>query len=188
MLKPRSSKIVQESTEDIFFQRPITWVPLLFTSVVVFGGLSADFLNLTWANALVNLAVDTLPSVEKWAERSYFPEITKLIFSLAWFFSLFYAVLISRWGPYRQKFLSSLVAKRRHLAILPVATMIGFGMFFLMVTFPEEPNCTRKCIYESPFIQVLYSTAGSMFLGYGLAMLYWWISNFSRIHFDRPLR
>ncbi|MDE2034529.1 MAG: hypothetical protein KGI95_15820, partial [Pseudomonas sp.] len=92
MLKPPGSKIVESPTKDRFFQRLIFWVPLAFTSVLVFGGLSEGFLNLRWANALVGGLAEALPSIEKWAQRSYFPPVTKLIFSLAWLFSVFYGV------------------------------------------------------------------------------------------------
>jgi hypothetical protein len=187
MDKPPGSSLVQVPTDDQFLWRPIAWIPLLFTSIVVFGGWSADFLKLTWANALVSGLAQTLPSIETWAEKSFFSEVTRLIFALAWLFSVYYAVLIACWVPYRTLFLRSLVNRRRHLAILPVVVMGGFGVFFLTVTFPEEPHCTRNCVYESAVIQVLYSSVGSFLTGYGLAMLYWWLSNFSRIHFDRPL-
>ncbi|ROM55966.1 hypothetical protein BK649_03135 [Pseudomonas canadensis] len=188
MLEPRSSNIVEIPTEDGFWRRPIAWVPLLFISIVVYGGFSEDFLNLAWAGISVNSAADILPSIETWARKSFFPEITRLIFVWAWLSIAFYAALIAGWAPYREMFLKSLVGRRRHLAVLPVVTMMGIGVFLLTVTFPEEPNCTRKCIYEAPWIQVLYSSGGAFLTGYGLAMLYWWITHFSTIHFARATR
>jgi hypothetical protein len=182
MLEPSGSKIVQVPTEDRFWWRPVVWGPVLFISVVIFGGFSDGVLSLAWVSTLVNVAASTLPSVETWSQKSFFPEATRLIFVWAWLSAAFYAVLIASWAPYRKMFLSSLVKRRRHLAVLPVVTMIGFGVLVLTVTFPEEPNCTRRCIYEFTWIQVLYSSVGSFFAGYGLAMLYWWITNFSSIH------
>jgi hypothetical protein len=54
---------------------------------------------------------------------------------------------------------------------------------FLNVTLPAEPNCTRKCIYDSMFIQVIYSSGGSMLLGYGIALIYWCLANSARFYF-----
>jgi len=187
MLKPRSSKIVQEVDVELF-QLPIFWVPFVFTSIVVFGGYSESLLSLTWVDALVRAAADTLPSLERFAAKSRFPDVTRLIFTMAWLFSLFYALLIARWTPYRdQFFLGPVVSKRPHLTGLVVALMIGGGVAFLTLIIPEESTCTRKCFYKSPAFQVFYTGAGSYLLGHGLAMLYWWLSNFTRIHFSKRL-
>jgi hypothetical protein len=61
--------------------------------------------------------------------------------------------------------------------------MICIGLFFLNMTLPAEPNCTRLCIYESKFIQVIHSNAISFLLGYGLALVNWCLANFSRVFF-----
>lgn len=130
---------------------------------------------------LVGIAGANISSITAWAEKSSSPEATLLIFVLAWLFSFYYALLVARWKPYRAMYLGSLTGWRHHLRALPGLGMTCIGLFFLSITFAVEPNCTRMCIYESTFIQVIYSTTGSMLLGYGFALIYWYLANLSSV-------
>ena len=183
MRNPSASKLVQEIARDAFFRRWIVWLPLLFTSVIIFGGYSEGVMGVQWVAGLAGIAEANISSINVWAGKSSFPEVTQLIFLLAWLFSFYYAFLVARWKPYREMYISSLIGWRRHLKALPGLVMICVGLFFLNVTFPAEPNCRQMCIYESEFIQVFYSTLGSMLLGYGFALIYWCLANFSRVYF-----
>ncbi|KWU49682.1 hypothetical protein AWV77_17215 [Pseudomonas palleroniana] len=185
MRNPSTSKLVQEIADDAFYRRWMVWLPLLFTSVIVFGGYSEDILGVQWIAEFAALAGANISSINVWAEKSSFPQATQLIFLLAWIFSFYYAFLIARWKPYRKMYVDSLTGWRRNLKALPGLVMICVGLFFFNVTFPAEPNCTKICIYESKLIQVIYSSGMSMLLGYGLALTYWCLANFSRAYFCR---
>ena len=183
MRNPSTSDLVQVIARDAFFRRWIVWLPLFFTSVIIFGGSSEDVMGIQWVAELAGIAEANISSINVWAGKSSFPEVTQLIFLLAWLFSFYYAFLVARWKPYREMYVRSLTGWRRHLKALPGLAMICIGLFFLNVTLPAEPNCTRKCFYESEFIQVIYSNGISFLLGYGFALIYWCLANFSRVFF-----
>lgn len=183
MRNPSTSKLVQEMARDAFYRRWIVWFPLLFTSVIAFGGYSEDVMGVQWVAELAGIAKANISSINVWAGKSSFPEVTQLIFLLAWLFSFYYAALVARWKPYREMYVGSLTGWRRHLRALPGLMMVCIGLFFFNVTLPAEPNCRRMCIYESEFIQVIYSNGISFILGYGFALTYWYLANFSRVHF-----
>lgn len=185
MHNPSTSKLVREIARDAFYQRWMVWLPLLFTSLIVFGGYSGDVMGVQWVAELATIAGATISSINVWAEKSSFPQATQLIFLLAWMFSFYYAFLIARWKPYQEMYVGSLTGWRRHLKAVPGVVMICAGLFLFTFTPPTEPNCTRMCIYESTFIQVIYSTGISIFLGYGFALTYWCLANLSSAYFGR---
>ncbi|MBV7490514.1 hypothetical protein D3C85_863340 [compost metagenome] len=182
MRNPSTSKLVQVMASDAFYRRWIVWLPLLITSVIVFGGYSKDVMGIQWVAGLAAIARANISSINVWARKSSFPEATQLIFLLAWLFSFYYAFLVARWKPYREMYVGSLTGRRRHLKALPGLMMICIGLFFLNVTVLEAPSCRRMCIYKSEFIQVFYSNGVSFLLGYGFALIYWYLANFSKIY------
>jgi len=48
MRNPSTSKLVQEISGDTFYRRWTVWLPLLFTSVTIFGGYSKEVMGLQW--------------------------------------------------------------------------------------------------------------------------------------------
>lgn len=108
MRNPSTSKLVQEIARDAFYRRWMVWLPLLFTSVIVFGGYSGDVMEVQWVAELATIAGATISSINVWAEKSSFPQATQLIFLLAWMFSFYYAFLVARWKPYQEMYVGSL--------------------------------------------------------------------------------
>jgi len=175
------SKIVQEASSDDFFKRFIFWIPLLLTFLVVFGGGVGVLIEMHWFVELSVLIGSGISSIDKWTSNSMYPDETRTVFIFAWVFSLYYAVVVVRWKPYREMYLKSLVGWRRRARALPGVAMLGFGLFFFNVPFPAEPGCSRLCIYESISLQIFYSSVASMITGYGFALLYWWLACFFKV-------
>lgn len=175
MRNSQTSKIVREVSGDAFFKRWVVWLPLILTFIFLVSGVAEAIMSLSWAPGLLDVVEKIIPSIVDWSSRSSTPNETSFVFLLAWCLSFYYAALIAMWRPYRESYVRSLVGWRRYVKGLPGLIMCGVGFFFLSVAFPYEPNCRRLCIYESQVIQIFYSTGGSMLLGYGFALIYWWV-------------
>ncbi len=176
MQNSQASKIVHEVSNDAFFKRWVVWLPLVMTFVLVVSGVAKAIMSLSWVAVAMVFVDSNIPSISSWSSRSSTPSDTSFIFLLAWCFSIYYATLIAKWKPYRESYIRSLVGWRRYVKALPGVIMCGLGLFFLNVFFPYEPDCHRLCVYDSQFIQIIYSAGGSMLLGYGFALIYWWVA------------
>ncbi|MDO7926318.1 hypothetical protein Q6A51_05965 [Pseudomonas sp. KFB-139] len=183
MYIPSDPKTIQAVAEDGFVRRWSFWLPLVIATLLVYLGpeestSSGGALRLfTW------LPVVIFPSIDVWASRSSFPESTRVLFSFFAYVSIYYAVLVAGWEKYKLTFIGERNFPKRHLKPLIVALYLLPPLLLFSVALPAEEKCLNLCIYESRALQIIYSFLLSFWLGFGLASLYWWVRNFSRIHF-----
>lgn len=184
MYIPSDPKIINGIIEDRFVRRLAFWMPLIIATFLTYlAPQEAGYLN-DATKLLSTLPVLIFPSIEVWADRSEFSDKTRIIFSLFAYASLYYGVLFARWDQYKQSFINDPSPLRRHLKpIIIVVLYLLPSLLLFNVALPIQENCMRMCIHESKAIQIIYAFLLSMWLGYGLATVYWSIRYFSRIHF-----
>lgn len=180
MYIPLSPKVIKGIAEDELVRRWSFWFPLLFISIVVVVVPVRIFSGMDTVKVLASAVELVFPSMQDWVSRSSFPETTRLIFSFFGYSAFYYAVLIIRCEKYKKAFIVSPV--KRHLKPFMVALSILSAWLFFNTALPVEEQCPRLCIHESRTMQVLYFLFISHWLGYCMAMLYWWVTNFSIIH------
>ncbi|QVE15470.1 MULTISPECIES: hypothetical protein [Pseudomonas] len=183
MYIPSNPKVIQAVAEDGFVRRWSFWLPLIIATLLVYlspeepTSLGDTLRLLTW------LPVAIFPSIDVWASRSLFPESTRVLFSFFAYASIYYAFLVAGWEKYKQTFIGEHDSPKRHLKPLVVMLYLLPPLLLFSVALPAEEKCLNLCIYESRTLQLIYTFLLSFWLGFGLASLYWWIRNFSRIHF-----
>ena len=185
MYNPLSPKMLQEIGEDDFVRQWSLWLPLAFISIIIVIVPVRFFSEMDTVKVLVSLVEFVFPSMQDWVSRSSFPETTRLIFSFFGYSAFYYAALIIRCEKYKKAFVGDISPVKRHLKPFVVALSILSAWLFFNTALPVEEKCLRLCIHESRAIQVLYGFLISLWLAYGMAMLYWWVSNFSKIHFGK---
>ncbi|MFC3943735.1 hypothetical protein CCU68_31990 [Pseudomonas gingeri NCPPB 3146 = LMG 5327] len=183
MYIPSDPKVIQAVAEDGFVRRWAFWLPLVIAALLVY--LSPDeYVSLSGALKLFTwLPVLVFPSIDVWASRSSFPENTRVLFSFFAYASIYYAVLVAGWDKYKLAFIGARNSPKRHLKPLIVALYLLPPLLLFSVALPAEEKCLNLCIHASRLLQLIYAFLLSFWLGFGLASLYWWIRNFSKIHF-----
>ena len=185
MYIPLSPKVIKGIVEDELVRRWSFWFPLLFISIVVVIIPVRFFSEMDAVWVLASAVEFVFPSMQDWVFRSSFPETTRLIFSFFGYSAFYYAVLIIRCEKYKKAFVGDVSPVKRHLKPIIVALSILSAWLFFNTALPVEEKCLRLCVHESRAIQVLYSFSISTWLGYCVAMLYWWVTNFSIIHLGK---
>lgn len=185
MYIPLSPKLYKGIAEDELVRRWSFWLPLVFISIVVVIVPVRFFSEMDTVKVLALPVEFVFPSMQDWVSRSSFPETTRLIFSFYGYSAFYYAVLIIRCEKYRKAFVGDISPVKRHLKPFVVILSILSAWLFFNTALPVEDKCLRLCVHESRRIQVLYGFTISIWLGYSMAMLYWWVNNFSIIHLGK---
>ncbi len=182
MYIPSDPKVIEAMLSDRFVRRWIFWFPLIVGGLLFYMFSEGLVLPQEIVNSFVWLPVAIFPSIDVWGERSRFHEATRVLFSFFAYAAIYYAVLVARWSEYEKAFVGSCDSFKRHFRPLVVILYIFPSWLLLNIALPVEEKCFSLCIYESRVIQVIYMFMLSVWFGFGLASLYWWIRNFSKIH------
>jgi hypothetical protein len=138
---------------------------------------------LPFLNVLSRSLASAIPSIDKWAEYSSFPERTRLFFTYSWLMVPLQAAVIATNRPSEQRFvgiwqLGKAKGLRALLLFACLATWLYLAANFAI---KDTPPC-RVCVNDSALWLALIGgliTYGAACL---IAVLAWWIKNFKRIY------
>lgn len=187
MFIPSNQKLWLEIGKDQLLQKPRFWAPLIGIIAVTFFTQEKLLLNFNLIETFIVNASVFIPSINKWAERSFMPMQTRFLFILCWIALPYYTLLLANYRPYelnfKRKWLSA--GKVRHLyPLLLLISTIGSCFFFYFFALPEDSSCRRICIHESLLVQLIFAFSYLIMLASLLAANVWWVRNYKEIHFQ----
>ena len=185
MYLPSDPLIWEGVAADPLLRKKAFWVPLLLIGLAVWAQAEGMLTLPAWWLSLQSGLGIWIPSLADWQARSYTPETTGLWFTLCWCVSPYYVILLCRHQAYERQMVCKWqqAGWKRHL--LPLL-LVGCAAFFLWLTLwvalPAEEQCHFDCIHQSLWLQIFYGVCCYLSLWTLLAMLWFWLKNFRRIH------
>ena len=174
-------------------QRPL-FSPVLWFVVLLMGGyllvsLAPD--DPARFHPGVAFVVETMagwiPSIDKWAGYSEFPERTRLLFTYLWLTSPIFLWVVFRWKRYEIDFVRNWEQKSKNkmlLLLLFILFLCGFLLFSLQVALRDTPPCYFYCVNSSEWAQSLVG-ACLIYSSIGLISLLLWLLRNRKTIFTR---
>ena len=185
MYLPSDPLIWEGVAADPLLRKKAFWVPLLLIGLAVWAQAEGMLTLPAWWLSLQNGLGGWIPSLADWQTRSYTPETTGLWFTLCWCVSPYYVILLCRHQAYEMQMVRKWqqAGWKRHL--LPLL-LLGFAAFFLWLSVWGVLRDVQQghfvCTHQSWCLQILYGFCCYLSLWTLLAMIWFWLKNFRRIH------
>jgi hypothetical protein len=137
---------------------------------------------------LIEFISGLVPSINKWAAHSPWPDATKLFFTYCWLTIPVQIVIIERHKPSKSNFIYfHKTHKQFYRPILLIFMTVTFTLlnYYYAVPYTESSIPFDVNAYRSKLVQSLYG----VFMAFGVVnlvvCLIWWVKNIRFIYFDK---
>jgi hypothetical protein len=168
---------------DPLTRNPVIWG--LYAIGVLLATTAPDniFDILPFLDVISRTMAKVIPSINKWADYSSFPDRARLFFTYSWLMVPLQAAVVTAHKPSEQRFLNIWqFGKAKGLRTLLLFAIVTAWLYFAgNFAIKDTPPC-RVCVNNSALWFALIGGLITLVAAFLIAALAWWIKNFKRIY------
>lgn len=192
--------LVQRFQNDPMAKKASLWGFMIFGIVLMMCAPLDVLSQYPFLAVVVDFVSGLIPSINKWAIHSSWPEVTRLFFTYCWLTIPVQMVIMSIHKPSEERFVNSWIKYAqfykpallyimslifRPLLLFFMSALLLLFNYYFAIPYTESSISFDVNAYRSKLVQALYGVIAAYSISGAMACIVWWSKNLKLIYFNK---